>query len=255
MDVVREKVAALGLDRDTLSIEGIRSLRFKETRTTVSGHQADEYEAYCSKLALRSPHAEVVFEPGSPEFKEIERAVAFHRLPLYDILVERGSAAPDNTATFAFFYAKIDDFQRLDDEWLDSLLSGDDKKTYELEWQRFRLSTAFEKTPCSRETYDMLRTALADGGHLRTMDFGQYYDWFVRSSVKVDAEGAPTPEAAAEAVRIVDAWLTGTMDATQMKYWLCRNLSIHPVHRAGFEAIVDEKTASPRPTPSAPRIK
>lgn len=254
MDVVREKVATLGLDREALRIEGTRSLRFKGARKTTMGNQADEYEAYCSSLALRSSDAEVVLEPGSAEFKEIERAVAHHRLPLYDMLVEPGAAAPDDTASFAFSYARIDDFKRIDDEWLDALLSGDDAKTYELEWQRFRLSAVFDKTPCDRETYDRLRTALADGGHLRTMDFGQYYNWFVESSVKVDAEGAPTPEAAAEAERIVDVWLTGTMDAKQMKYWLCRNLSIHPVHREGFEAIVDEKTVSPRPTPPAPRI-
>ena len=254
MDVVREKVAALGLDRDTLRIEGVRSLRFKETRTTVSGHEADEYEAYCSRLVLRSPDAEFVLEPGSAEFKALERALAHHRLPLYATLVEAGATAPDNAASFAFSFAVIDDFKRIDDEWFDALLSGDEAKTYEMEWQRFHFSAAFKKTPCDRETYDMLRTALADGGHLRTMDFGQYYDWYVKSSVKVDAEGAPTPEAAAEAERIVDAWLTGTMDAKQMKYWLCRNLSIHPVHRSGFEAMVDEKTSTPRPAATAPRI-
>lgn len=254
MDAVRERVAALGLDREGLRIEGVRTRRFKGTRETIMGHQADEYEAYCSRLSLRSSDAEVVLEPGSPEFNSVENALSHHRLPLYDLLVEPGSPAPEETASFGFAYARVDDIYRLDDEWLDAVISGDDAKTSELEWQRFRLSTTFEKAPCDRQTYDRLRTALLDGGHLRSMDFSQYYDWYARSAAKFDEQGEPSPELAAEAERIVDVWLTGTMEPDQIKYWLCRNLSIHPLHRAALETIVDEKTASPRAAAASLRI-
>jgi hypothetical protein len=252
MDVIGKKVTSLGFDREKLTIEGVQSLRFKRRRETISGQDADEYEAYCSKIAIRAPETEIIFAPGSPEFKEIERGLALHSLPLHDMLVEHGAVAPDYAAAFSFPYVKIDDFLRLDDEWFESLVSGDEKQTYELGWQKFRLTEAFEKTPCDRGTYDTLKAAFVDGGHLRSMDFGEYYNWFVRSSVKVDADGAPTPEAADEAEQIVDVWLTGSLDAKQMKKWLCRNLSIHPVHQAGFEAIIDEKTVPQQHASSAP---
>lgn len=249
MEAVRSKIAEAGLDRLDIVIEGVQSYRFKKSVTTVSGNAADDYEAYISGLQLKANETTVALPPDSVEFREMASALSKTRfsLPLYNILVEAGAPAPTKTQEFKFNYAKVEDICTLDDQWFDALLADDKDTIREVEWKIFQLTASFTKAPCSKETYDILKDALADSRYLTVMSFGQYYDWFVRSSSKLDANGEMTAESEAEANRLIEAWLPGTMDGEEIKYWLSRNLSIHPVHRAPFEALIDERVTSSRP--------
>lgn len=249
MEAVRSKITEAGLDHLDIVIEGVQSYRFKKSVTTVSGNAADDYEAYISGLKLKTNETTVALPPDSVEFREMASALSKTRfsLPLYNILVEAGAPAPTKTQAFKFSYARVEDICNLDDQWFDALLADDKDTLREVEWKIFQMTASFVKTPCSKETYDTLKDALSESGHLTVMSFGQFYDWYVKSSVKLDADGKMTAEAEAEANYLIDAWLPGTMDGEEIKYWLCRNLSIHPVHRAPFEALIDERVATSRP--------
>jgi hypothetical protein len=255
MDSIRQIVAKEAMDDSTVRIEGERAMRFKQTRNTAMGSPADEYEAYCSRLALTSSKTVVELAAGSEEFRELEKALKPYKLPLYDILVEPGSPAPQDRKSFSLSYQIVSDFDRLDDEWLEALIRDDEPALAELSWRKFQHTDAFKRTPCSRETYDMLKQASDDGvggQYLKMMTLDDYYGWYVKSCQMIDAEGNPTPEALAKLELTVDTWLSLKPDqsAEEIKYWLFRNYSIHPLHRNPFESMVDQKMAET--TPPAP---
>jgi hypothetical protein len=249
MDAVGKLVAELGLAPETIEIRGEQGYRLKETKRTVSDHLADHYETHCVSLTLSGPGVEAPLEPGTPEFEELAKALnTFVKLPLHSMLLEAGSPPPDERRSFKASYVLLHRLKRLDDEWFDALINDDRGKLAEIDWERFQMTPSFRKRPCDRETHDLLRPAYTSSRYAVGMEFGHYYDWFKSSEAELGDDGAPNAETAAKAVGLIEGW-KASMSAEQVKQWLCRNLRIHPLHRAPFEDMVDaamaENGASP----------
>jgi hypothetical protein len=250
MEEVRSIAESTGWDREAIVIAGTRMLAFSRSLKTAAGVPADEYVPYCASLALTWNGSKVEIDPSTVAFVQLEAAIRHHRLPLDVTLVEQGADAPQESEDFAISYAIVDDLSIIDDEWLQAIVTDDQERLDEVAWQRFRYSDAFFRRPCSRETYDLLLAGLDEGPeHLRMMPIDQYYDWYADSSLMIGDDGRLAPDAEAQAGSMIEAWLSlpTPLDADAIKYWLCTNLCVHPLHRQAFEELVDEKTPAVAP--------
>lgn len=253
MEAVRNLIAQLGFDPAVTTINGTVALRLAENKKNAFGTQVDEYVPFCSALALSTPEQSVTLEGGTPEFKQLAKAVISHaKLPLYTIQTLPGSEPPPSTAPISIGYGGFDEWVAADEEWFMAILSGDDAKADEMEWRKFRLLPIFAKSPCDRVVYDMLRTSWSESGHIRTLDFPRYYEWYRTSETNLDAAGCLNGETVAKVTDIVEAYISGSSDPSVARIAVHNTWKPHPLHRQLYRDLVDGLLEAPRAA-SGPR--
>src|SRR3546814_6082788 len=72
------------------------------------------------------------------------------------------------------------------------------------------------------------------------MDLGDDYNWYWRSADHLDADGRLTTTTLERANSMLDAWSNN--DADSNRFWLTRNLEVHPRHMAAFHDLVDARS-------------
>lgn len=215
-----------------------------ESRDHFSGGRVDAYKPKVVRLSL-ALEATVVAElvPGSREFSETAKVLdKVRRIPLHEMLTEVGGAVPHKGQDFRLDWQELVDLARADELFFDGLLDDSDEKTGEAAWIRFSYTRAFKEAPCARDEFDAIQREFCASDYVGGMDLGDYYSWW-RQSQKMMTGAEVSENALAAAGRMLDAW-SNDRDPKSLKYWLCRNLEVHPRHRPAFEQLVDERVAA-----------
>lgn len=255
MLLMKERVARTGADPELCTIEGRVEMAFVETRDHHAGSKVDAYRPRVRQLAFRSGDDVVEIRAGSREFQElVETLERIGLMPLHEMIWEAGQPFEHPGADFRIAYRQMSDLAHAEDLFMKGILDDDDEASLEAGWIRFRYTGAFQAAPCSREEYVDIRREFASSRYAVGMDTGAYYGWFRKSERMLDGE-AIAAETLQQAERMLEAWKENP-DAASVKYWLCRNLGVHPRHRSGFESLVDERfaarTAEAGPTSPTP---
>lgn len=244
MKLLRERVDALEGDPVRLAVLGRVEMAFAETKDHYAGKKVDSHKPRVIRLALAFD-GEVVAElaPGSREFAEAAKTLEMvRRIPLYEMLTEVGAPLQHEGQDFTLAWQELVDLDRAEELFFAGLLDDSNEKTGEAAWIRFRYTRAFKETPCGRDEFDAIRQEYSASAYVAGMDLTDYYAWWRRSQEMMDGD-AILGSALAEAVRMLDAW-SNDRDPKSLKYWLCRNLAVHPRHRPAFERLVDERVAA-----------
>lgn len=253
MLLLKERVARTGADPERCVLEGRVEMAFAETRPHYAGGRVDAYRPSVQRLALRSGDDIVEIGAGSTEFQEIvETLELIGLMPLHEMIEEAGKPFEWTGVDLRIPYRQMSDLVHADDLFMKAVLDDDDECSLESGWIRFRYTAAFQAEPCTREEYCALREEFAGSRYAVGMDTGTYYDWLRKSERMMDGE-AISVETRQQAESMLDAWKENT-DPGSVKYWLCRNLGIHPRHRPAFETLVDERfaTRAAEDAPSSP---
>lgn len=250
MKLLNERVVRTGVDLEHCTLEGRVGMAFAATRDHYSGSKVDAYQPRVERLALRSASELVEIRPGSREFQEIVEEIGrIGLMPLHDMIEEAGKPFEHPGVDLRIPYRMMADLAHAEELFMKGILDDDDEASLEAGWIRFRYTGAFQADPCTREEYDALRTEFATSRYAVGMDTGTYYGWFRKSERLMDGE-AISAETQHQAEGMLEAWKDNP-DPRSVKYWLCRNLGIHPRHRPAFETLVDERFAA-RTTQAAP---
>lgn len=255
MKLLHERVDALEGDPARLAVLGRVEMAFVETKDHFIGNKVDSHRPRVVRLAL-ALDGEVVAElaPGSREFAEAAKALdKVRRVPLHEMLTEVGVPLQHEGRDFRLEWQELVDLVRAEELFFDGLLDDSDEKTGEAAWIRFRYTRAFKEAPCTREEFDSIRQEFQASAYMTGMDLSDYYAWWRRSQEMMDGD-AIAATGLAQAGRLLDAW-SNDRDPKSLKYWLCRNLEVHPRHRPAFEQLVDERvaeTAGDAPASPAP---
>lgn len=114
----------------------------------------------------------------------------------------------------------------------------------DLMFERFKLTAAFESSPCPRELFlDLMQERRA--GAWDVIGPIDYYQWFRRSEKLFDDQGNITPDSQARFTQAVKAWVATGGEPTQewlenKKYWARRNFEVHPRHYPIVDALVEK---------------
>lgn len=251
MDLLRDHIAASGSDAEGLVIAGVVGLSFAETKDLYSGGKVDEYRKVVLSLHLmREEEIVLSLSPDSPVFADTAKWLErINQLPLYTKLVTHGDPAPTDQSGFAIPLKKANILASADKAFYQALMSGDEARLEEVAWIRFQQSKAFERDPCSREFFLDLRKEFIALSYLGTLGFSDYYNFYRRSARHLDDDGNLKPETLAQANSMLDAW--SGQDTESHRYWLIRNLDVHPRHRAPFYALIDARASAAKPEDAA----
>lgn len=250
MMLLKERVAAMGADLERCVIEGRVEMAFVEPRLHYTGAKIDAYRPKVQRIAIRSGDDIVEIPAGSEEFREIVETLELIQLmPLHEMIEEAGRPLEHPGADLRIPYRQMSELAHAEDLFMKSILEDDDDAFLEAGWIRFRYTKAFLAEPCTRDEYVVLRQEIADSRHAVGMDAGTYYGWLRKSERMMDGE-VVAAETRQLAESMLEAWKENP-DPLSVKYWLCRNLGIHPRHRPAFETLVDERYEA-RATEAAP---
>lgn len=244
MKLLSERVDALEGDPARLAILGRVEMAFAETKDHYTGDKVDSHKPRVVRLAL-ALDGEVVAElaHGSREFAEVAKTLdKVRRVPLHEMLTEVGAPLQHEGRDFTLAWQELVDLAQAEELFFEGLLDDSDEKTGEAAWIRFRYSRAFKEAPCTREEFDSIRQEFRASAYVAGMDLSDYYSWWRRSQEMMDGD-AIAATGIKEASRLLDAW-SNDRDPKSLKYWLCRNLEVHPRHRKAFEQLVDERVAA-----------
>jgi hypothetical protein len=244
MKLLTERIDGIGIDAGRLTVVGRVEMAFVESRKHYSGSMVDAYKPSLVRLAIEVDDAVVAeVAPGSREFAEAAKTLGqIRRLPLFEMLTEVGKPLAREGQDFRLAWQEMVDLARAEALFLEGVFDDSDEKTDEAAWIRFRYTQAFKDAPCSRSVFDEIRREFAASRFVTGMDVDQYYTWWRRSQAMMDGE-ALSESALAQAGRMLEAWKNDN-EPRSLKYWLCRNLEVHPRHRLAFERLVDERLAA-----------
>jgi hypothetical protein len=249
MEALRTLLSAKGLDRDAITVKGAQELRFVENRPHYLGTMVDEYAPVIPRLTLETPSGTVDLTEGTPEFSELAQALQWHSaLPLYKLLFETNAPAVKETAEFSTPYGKLDRLVALNDEELDALVANDDATLDDIAWRRFQLTDFHTNNPqYGRREYEEVMASRIN--RYRAHNVSDYFDWHARSSALFDGNNDFTETVSDKFRTMIDRWAQAGTDVAQVKYQLCRALSVHPMHEARVHDLADEEFARRAPSP------
>lgn len=241
MELLNEQVEALCGDPADLSIVGRVEMALAGAKDHYAGRKVESYKPRIVRLAL-AVGSDVVAElaPGSREFAETAKALdEVRRVPLYEMLTEVGVPLRQEGVEFRLAWQELVDLMRAEELCFESLLEDSDEKVGEAAWIRFRYDRAFKETPCTQVEFEAIRQEFRASSYVTSMDLSDYYSWWRRSQNIMDGD-AIAAAGLAKAGRMLDAW-ANDQDPRSLKYWLCRNLEVHPRHKPAFEQLVDAR--------------
>ncbi|GJD87849.1 hypothetical protein BHAOGJBA_1354 [Methylobacterium hispanicum] len=241
MELLSERVKALGGDPAEFAIVGRVEMALAGTKNHYGGSKVDSHKPRIVRLAL-AVNGDVVAElaAGSREFAETAKALkAVRRVPLFEMLTEVGVPLRREGEDFRLAWQELVDLLRAKELLFVSLLEDGGEKVGEAAWIRFRYDRAFKETPCTQVEFEAIRQEFQASRYVTGMDLSDYYSWWRRSQKMMDGD-AIAATGLAEAGRLLDAW-SSDQDPRSLKYWLCRNLEVHPRHKAAFEQLVDAR--------------
>ncbi len=244
MKLLTERIDGFGIDAGRLAVVGRVEMAFVESRKHYSGSMVDAYKPSLVRLAIEVDEAAVAeVAAGSREFGEAANTLKqIRRLPLFEMMTEVGKPLQQEGQDFRLAWQEMIDLVRAEALFLEGIVEDSDDKSDEAAWIRFRYTPDFKDAPCSRSEFDDIWSEFKTSKFVASMGVDQYYAWWRRSQTMMDGE-ALTDSALAQAGRMLEAWKNDN-DLGSLKYWLCRNLEVHPRHRLAFERLVDERLVS-----------
>lgn len=102
----------------------------------------------------------------------------------------------------------------------------------------FKLTSEFSERECCFDEFVTLRDEWIDGDWATVTTFADYYDWMTRTMGMVDVNGEMLPEVRVQAEKMLAAWEGRSEE--DLRYWLTRNLEIHPHFYATFHNLIKE---------------
>lgn len=255
MKLLTERIDGFGIDAGRLAVVGRVEMAFVESRKHYSGSMVDAYKPSLVRLAIEVDEAAVAeVAAGSREFGEAANTLRqIRRLPLFEMLTEVGKPLQREGQDFRLAWQEMIDLVRAEELFLEGIVEDSDDKSDEAAWIRFRYTPDFKDDPCSRSEFDDIWSEFKTSKFVASMGVAQYYAWWRRSQTMMDGE-ALTGSALAQAERMLEAWKNDN-DSRSLKYWLSRNLEVHPRHQPAFERLVDETLAARAgDVPSSPMV-
>jgi Arc/MetJ family transcription regulator len=244
MKLLTQRIDGIGIDPERMTVVGRVGMSFVESRKHYSGSMVDAYRPSLVRLAIEVDDAVVAeIAAGSREFAEAANTLKqIRRLPLFEMLTEVCKPLQQEGQDFRLAWQEMIDLVRAEALFLEGIVDDSDEKSDEAAWIRFRYTLEFKDAPCSRSEFDEIWGEFKTSKFVASMGVDQYYAWWRRSQTMMDGE-ALTDSALAQAGRMLEVWRNDN-DPGSLKYWLCRNLEVHPRHRLAFERLVDERLAA-----------
>ncbi|AOG03286.1 hypothetical protein [Bosea sp. RAC05] len=247
MQQLRDMIEAEGLAPHDLVIAGRMSLKFGKRTTNVYDEECDEWVPYVADLSI-SRAGQVVqhLDATSEAFVELAKTLtSVVRLPLHAVFVPVDAAGPAETASFSYPYGMIDALAKADDVFFEALITGNAEQLNEVAWTRFQHTAEFAQGAWTRDAFIALKREYAASDYAIGLGLNEYIGWFMKSAEALDPSGALKPEVVAQAESMLDAW--SETDTEGQKFWLSRNLEVHPRHQALYGQLVDDRLAAKAP--------
>ncbi len=247
MQQLRDMIEAEGLAAADLTIGGRMARKFGQRTTNGDGSECDEWVPYVADLSIsRAGQVIQQLDASSDAFAELAKTLtSVVKLPLHSVYVPVDAAGPVETASFSYPYPVIDALAKADEQFFEALITGNAEQFNEVAWVRFQHSPEFAQGVWTRDAFIALKREYAASDYAIGLGLNEYIAWYMSSAEALDASGALKPEVVAKAESMLDAW--SDTDADGQKYWLNRNLEVHPRHKELFDQLVDDRMAARAP--------
>lgn len=213
--------------------------------TTVSGTLCDHYRLGIARVDLLvdgQPVGRIDSSTQPPAaFEALQAALLDEGQLPYVIprLVKHGEPVPVTNETFDLTWHTLSERVQAHAALLNSLLRKDRDGVAQASFRKFQQSQAFAKHPCDQVFYQGMREEFIASDYTGGLSFGDYYEWFHASARYLTPAGSLN-DAAVERVRDFLGHRTDN-DLDAARYWLHRNLEVHPRHHALFDVEVDRQ--------------
>jgi hypothetical protein len=247
LKALREMAEQSEILLEQITLTGTMYLAYKHDKETISVAMAKEYvpavtgdlelhvgDTIIGKITTSDyDHEDLI--SALEEVNTVQRCV--HKIPYtYNCLFAKGDKVDPPQPFSAPFGLVLKAFD-LEKEFISLIGRNKKDRLMENRFELFQLTSAYLKAPCSFAEFLSLHKERSDLDHVG-LTFKDYYDWFRNSEKMLDGQGAINAETSTRVTSMLTRWGT-ERPADNSKYWLCRNLEVHPRHKALFHDFID----------------